>query len=204
MQYEALINNIIARGYLKTPGIIKAFRRVDRQDFVREENTPESYDDYPLPIGHGQTISQPSTVAFMLELLQPEEADKILDIGAGSGWTTAILAEIAGKRGFVYGTELVAELIEFGRENLSKDKVVNAEICQADIQQLGLPNQAPFDRILVSAAADDLPQELVGQLKVGGRMVLPILDSIWKIDKISKDDIKQERHYGFAFVPLRY
>ena len=204
MQYEALINNIIARGYLKTPGIIKAFRRVDRQDFVPEENTPESYDDYPLPIGHGQTISQPSTVAFMLELLQPEEADKILDIGAGSGWTTAILAEIAGEEGFVYGTELVAELVEFGRENLSKNKVVNAEVWQADIQQLGLPNKAPFDRILVSAAAEDLPPELIDQLKIGGRMVLPILDSIWKIDKISKDDIKQERHYGFAFVPLKY
>ena len=182
MQYEALINNIIARGYLKTPGIIKAFRRVDRQDFVPEENTPESYDDYPLPIGHGQTISQPSTVAFMLELLQPEEADKILDIGAGSGWTTAILAEIAGEEGFVYGTELVAELVEFGRENLSKNKVVNAEVWQADIQPLGLPAKAPFDKILVSAAAEDLPQELIDQLKIGGRMVLPILDSIWKID----------------------
>jgi len=184
MQYEALINNIIARGYLKTPEIIKAFRRVDRQDFVPEENTPESYDDYPLPIGHGQTISQPSTVAFMLELLQPEEADKILDIGAGSGWTTAILAEITGERGFVYGTELVAELVEFGRENLSKNKVVNAEVWQADIQQLGLPAKAPFDKILVSAAAEDLPQELIDQLKIGGRMVLPILDSIWKIDKM--------------------
>ena len=204
MQYEALINNIIARGYLKTPEIIKAFRRVDRQDFVPEENTAESYGDYPLPIGHGQTISQPSTVAFMLELLQPEEADKILDIGAGSGWTTAILAEIAGKRGFVYGTELVVELVEFGRKNLSKNGVANAEIWQADINQLGLPDKAPFDKILVSAAAEDLPPELIDQLKIGGRMVMPILDSIWKIDKISKDDIKQERHYGFAFVPLRY
>ena len=189
---------------MKTPEIIKAFRRVDRQDFVPEENTPESYDDYPLPIGHGQTISQPSTVAFMLELLQPEEADKILDIGAGSGWTTAILAEITGERGFVYGTELVAELVEFGRENLSKNKVVNAEVWQADIQQLGLPAKAPFDKILVSAAAEDLPQELIDQLKIGGRMVLPILDSIWKIDKMSDEELKQEKYEGFAFVPLKY
>ena len=204
MGYEVLINNIIARGYLKTPEIIKAFRRVDRQDFVPEENTAESYGDYPLPIGHGQTISQPSTVAFMMELLQPKEEDKILDIGAGSGWTTVILAEIAGERGFVYGTELVVELVEFGRKNLSKNGVANAEIWQADINQLGLPDKAPFDKILVSAAAEDLPPELIDQLKIGGRMVMPILDSIWKIDKISQDDIKQERHYGFAFVPLRY
>ena len=204
MEYEALINNIIARGYLKTPEIIKAFRRVDRQDFVREENTSESYDDYPLSIGQGQTISQPSTVAFMLELLQPKEEDKILDVGAGSGWTTAILAEIAGEEGFVYGTELVAKLVEFGRENLSKNGVVNAEIWQADIQQLGLPAKAPFDKILVSAAAEDLPQELIDQLKIGGRMVLPILDSIWKIDKMSDEELKQEKYEGFAFVPLKY
>lgn len=204
MEYNRLINNIIKRGYLKTPKIIEAFRGADRADFVRREDSLESYGDYPLPIGNGQTISQPSTVAFMIELLQPKKGDIILDVGAGSGWTTAILADIVGDEGFVWGVELVPELVKFGRNNIIKHGTTNAHILQSDVHQLGMPDKGPFDRILVSAAGYDLAQELVGQLKIGGKMVIPIMDSVWKIDKVNKDDIRQERHYGFAFVPLRY
>ena len=204
MEYDRLIHNIIKRGYLKTPEIIEAFKNVDRADFVRQENLPESYEDYPLPIGDEQTISQPSTVAFMIELLQPREGNIVLDIGSGSGWTAAILAEIVGEKGFVYGLELVPELVEFGRDNIIKHGTSNADILQSDLQQLGMPDKGPFDRILVSAAGYDLPEELVKQLKVGGRMVIPISDTLWLVEKISKDETREEKYPGFAFVPLKY
>lgn len=171
---------------------------------MRQENLPESYEDYPLPIGDEQTISQPSTVAFMIELLQPREGNIVLDIGSGSGWTAAILAEIVGEKGFVYGLELVPELVEFGRDNIIKHGTSNADILQSDLQQLGMPDKGPFDRILVSAAGYDLPEELVKQLKVGGRMVIPISDTLWLVEKISKDETREEKYPGFAFVPLKY
>lgn len=199
-----MVDNLIKRGYLKTPEIIRAFRAIDRQDFVMSDYLAESYEDYPLPIGDEQTISQPSTVAFMLELLQPKEGEIVLDLGAGSGWTTALLSEIVGERGFVYGVELVPELVAFGSENLIQSGIENAEIYQASAMVLGLPNEAPFDKILASAAGEDVPEELIDQLMVGGRMVIPVLDSIIKIDKISESEVNEERYPGFAFVPLKY
>jgi protein-L-isoaspartate(D-aspartate) O-methyltransferase len=204
MIHQELIKNIIKRGYLKTPEIIKAFQQVDRRDFVLPEDEIEPYGDYPLSIGFGQTISQPSTVAFMFELLQPKEGDIVLDVGSGSAWTTALLSEIVGERGFVYGVELVPELVDFGRDNLATYGFDNTEIYQASAGILGLPEQGPYDKILVSAAGYDLPEELVEQLKVGGRMVIPVDDSILKVDKVSEDDIQEERYHGFAFVPLKY
>jgi len=200
---EQLTQHLINSGVLKTPRIIEAFKKIDRKDFVREDYLHEAYKDYPLSISQGQTISQPSTVAFMLELLQPKLGDKILDVGSGSGWTTALLAEIVGPQGKVWATEIIEELIEFGNNNLQKYDFVNAEILPAE-SRLGLFKRSPFDKILVSAAGRDLPQELVNQLKISGRMVIPIYDAIWKIDKISKNEIKQERYSGFAFVPLVY
>ena len=204
MTYQELIKDIIKRGYLKTPEIIKAFREVDRRDFVLPEDEVEPYGDYPLSIGRGQTISQPSTVAFMFELLQPQEGDIVLDVGSGSAWTTALLSEIVGARGFVYGVELVPELVQLGRDNLATYGFDNTEIFQASAGVLGLPEHGPYGKILVSAAGYDLPEELVEQLKVGGRMVIPVNDSIFKVDKVSENDIREERYHGFAFVPLKY
>lgn len=202
--YNQLVRDLVKRGFLKTPHIIKAFYGVDRKDFVLPEYSDESYGDYPLPIGEEQTISQPSTVAFMLELLQPREGETVLDVGAGSGWTTALLAEIVGERGFVYGVELVPELVRLGRDNLAIYGFDNAEIYQASPNILGLPDKAPFDKILVSAAGDDLPDELIDQLKIGGRMVIPVAESIIKVDKLKEDEINEQRYPGFAFVPLKY
>lgn len=202
-QYE-MVNSLIKRGYLKTPEIIEAFRGADRRDFILPDFEAESYGDYPLPLGDGQTISQPSTVAFMLELLEPKAGQLVLDVGTGSAWTTALLAEIVGERGFVWGVELVPELVEFGRENIITYGYDNVEIFQATSEVLGLPEYGPYDRILVSAAGDDLPDELVEQLKVGGRMVIPINDSIFKIDRVGEDDVREERYQGFAFVPLKH
>ena len=209
MNKDALIEKLIADKMLKSEEIIEAFRRIDRADFVPEEYGDEAYGDYPLPIGRGQTISQPSTVAFMLELLRPAEGDRILDVGSGSGWTTALLAQIVGPKGRVWGLELLPELAKFGSENLAKYDFPHAGIQQArstgsgqagDV--LGLPQEAPFDKILVSAAGQEIPKELINQLKVGGRMIIPVQSSVWKIDKISEEKVDKAEFPGFVFVPL--
>lgn len=204
MEYIELIKSMIKQGHLKTPSIIEAFKSVDRHDFILPEYEDETYGDYPLPIGDGQTISQPSTVAFMMELLQPQEGESILDLGSGSGWTTALLSEMVGERGFVYGVELVPELVNFSRDNLLTYGFDNVEIFQASSDVLGLPEHGPYDKILVSAAGYDLPEELLEQLKVRGRMVIPVNDSILKVDRINEEDVIEEKYQGFNFVPLKY
>jgi protein-L-isoaspartate(D-aspartate) O-methyltransferase len=159
-----------------------------------------AYEDAPLAIGYLQTISQPYTVAFMLELLKPEAGNKVLDVGAGSGWTTALLAHIVGTEGSVLGLERVDELIAFGSENLKKLNVAQARIERAGTE-LGAPQEALFDRILVSAAARSFPHELLTQLKEGGIIVLPVRDAIWKVVRVEHQPVI-ERFEGFAFVPL--
>jgi len=123
---ENLIQQLIDDGYLKTPTIIKAFKKIKRQDFVLQETAGEAAGNYPLPIGYGQTISQPLTVAFMMELLAPEKDWKVLDIGSGSGFTTAILAEIVGKNGKVFALERIDELMKFGESNVRKYNFVKS------------------------------------------------------------------------------
>jgi len=189
---------------LKTPRIIQAFKKIDRTDFLPVNLKDEAGGNYPLSIGHGQTISQPLTVAFMIELLKPEVGDKILDIGSGSGWTTAILAEIVGEKGKVYGLEVVPELKEMGEENVQKYNFKNVKFYLGNGWE-GLKTYSPYDRILVSAACSNIPQNLKDQLEIGGRIVAPVgvySQSIVKLDKISKDKFKKEEHPGFVFVPL--
>lgn len=179
-----------------------AFKAIDRADFVQPETYQEAYGDYPLPIGGGGTISQPSTVAFMLELLAPAAGDAILDVGSGSGWTTALLAHVVGAKGKVWGVEIVPELVQFGQENLAKYDLPQAQIVAAREGLLGLPKHGPFDKILVSAAAQDEPAELINQLKPGGCLVVPISNSIWKIEKRADGMIDRKEFGGFVFVPL--
>ena len=120
MTKDSLIESLISQGVLKTLSIVRAFKKVDRADFVLPEYLGAAYEDCPLPIGFGQTISQPFTVALMLEWLAPEKGQKILDIGCGSGWTTALLSSIVGKKGRVVGIERISGLAEFAAQNLSK------------------------------------------------------------------------------------
>lgn len=180
----------------------KAFREIDRADFVLLKYRDEVGIDAPLPIGHGQTISQPTTVRMMLEWLEPKPGEKILDVGSGSGWTTALLSKIVGKKGQVYAVERIPELKEFGEKNCKKSGIKNAKFYLVDSKTFGLPKFAPFDRILVSASAKELPQELIDQLKTEGKLVIPVADTILEITKKSKDDINIIEHYGFVFVPL--
>jgi len=195
--------NYLKEIILKTPEIISAFLKIDRKNFVPEDFKNEAYNDYPLPIGQGQTISQPYTVAFILELLEPKEGQKILDIGFGSGWTTCLLAEIVGERGKVYAIEIIPEVFEFGKKNIEKYNFLEkgrAEIFLQDGSK-GLKEFAPFDRILVSASAQKIPEVLINQLNNNGILVIPVLDGIYKIKKIN-DKIEKEYYPGFVFVPL--
>ncbi|MDE2018882.1 MAG: protein-L-isoaspartate O-methyltransferase [Patescibacteria group bacterium] len=199
---DELIQSLIESGTLRTRSIIKAFRRIDRADFVRPEDAPAAYADEALPIGHGQTISQPTVVAFMLELLQPKEGDSILDVGSGSGWTTALLGQMVGANGEVRGVEIVPELVEFGQRNLVKYDCPNVEIVQAHENELGLPEDAPFDKILISAAAEEVPRRLLDQLANGGRMVVPVGNDVWLFKKSATGEFENKKFEGFAFVPL--
>ena len=198
---EQLVGRLLAEGVLHSSQIKEAFLRVDRVDFVTDEFADSAYVDHALPIGNGQTISQPYTVAFMLELLGPKRGQRVLDVGAGSGWTTALLAALVGEDGAVYGVEIVPELVSWGKENLSKYNFPQASIRRAG-SQLGLPGKAPFDRILVSAEAGEIPSGLIEQLAVGGTMVVPVGDSIYKVTKLASGEVETEVHPGFVFVPL--
>jgi protein-L-isoaspartate(D-aspartate) O-methyltransferase len=186
---------------LKTPAIINAFEKVDRALFVPEEYRAQAYYDGPLPIGCDQTISQPTTVAMMLEMLAPRKGQKILDIGSGSGWTTALLAVVTGPTGTVIGTERIPALVRLGQENIGKIELPWARIFQADAN-LGYPDEAQYDRILVSASAEQMPDSLFWQLKMDGKLIIPIQDSVYEVQK-TLAGIIQHQHYGFDFVPLR-
>jgi protein-L-isoaspartate(D-aspartate) O-methyltransferase len=181
--------------------IRQAFAKFDRADFVPPQVKHMATADMPLPIGAGQTISQPTTVEMMLEWLDAQPGDKVLDVGSGSGWTTALLSYIVGPRGKVFAVELIPDLVEFGRDNCEKAGVKNASFHQAG-DEYGLAEYAPYDRILVSASADKVPQELIDQLKPGGKLVIPVHNSIWEISKDQKSKIQTNEHQGFVFVPL--
>ncbi|MEA3434480.1 MAG: protein-L-isoaspartate O-methyltransferase [Campylobacterota bacterium] len=200
---QVLVDEMIFSDRLESPEIIDAFREVDRKYFVPESFKEHIYVDAPLPIGNGQTISQPSTVAFMLEQLEPDEGDKVLDIGSGSGWTTALLCHIVGDKGSVTGLERMDALVEQGEENLSKLQFGSHCCIQRAGERLGLPGEQ-FDRILVSASADEIPEELFLQLKIGGVLVIPVRNSIFKFKKVSDTYVEREEFYGFVFVPLIY
>jgi len=200
----ALVDDLIKRGWLKTERIIKAFKNIQRKDFLPKgmENLAEL--DEALPIGHGQTISQPLVVAFMLELLDPREGEKILDIGSGSGWTSALLADIVGKEGKVIAIEIIPELMEFGKKNVEKYNFVKKGIVKfvcADGSK-GYKSEAPFDKILVSATAREVSKAWKEQLKIGGRIVVPLSNSIWLFEKQEKNKFKKVEYPGFVFVPL--
>jgi protein-L-isoaspartate(D-aspartate) O-methyltransferase len=200
---QMLINEMILSGILQDQVIIDTFSSVDRKYFVPESVKEYVYVDAPLGIGNNQTISQPSTVAFMLEKLDVQKGNKILDIGSGSGWTTALLCQLAGKYGSVIGLERVDTLVELGKKNLSHFTVERHCHIRRAGEKLGLPGEI-FDRILVSASATQIPEELFSQLNVGGILVIPVANSIYTFKKISETEVNQEESYGFTFVPLIY
>ena len=206
-----LIKELMEEGILKTPSIIDAFEKVDRKDFVPEELKDKAYLNTPLPIGYGQTISQPLTVAFMLELLQPEKGNRVLEIGSGSGWQTALLAHIVSGEGKVFAAELIPELMAFGRKNVAKYGFIKKGLPAGKAGTVefhsfnavkGFPGKAPFDRIISAASGMELPLALKEQLKIGGRIVAPVKDAIHLLIKKSETEFEEKVYPGFAFVPL--
>jgi len=161
--------------------------------------------DVALPIGYGQTISQPLVVAIMLELLDAQKGDSVLDVGSGSGWTTALLSYIVGSEGSVIAIDIVRELTEIGQKNADKFGFVSRGIAKfhhADGSK-GFPDKAPYDRILVSASVnDEIPQVLKDQLKVGGKMVIPVKNSVIYLEKEKDGSFYKEEFPGFTFVPF--
>jgi protein-L-isoaspartate(D-aspartate) O-methyltransferase len=179
----------------------EVFRTVRREEFLIPDQTDNAAIDAPLPIGFGQTNSQPTTVSMMLKWLEVEPGNKILDVGSGSGWTTALLSQLTGPSGKVYAVEIVPELVSFGQENVRRAGITNARFYQAR-KEYGLARFGPFDRILVSASANKLPTELVDQLKPGGKMVIPVGYDVLELEKSANGEIDIFTHSGFIFVPL--
>ncbi len=204
--YQDLLNELELQGILqKNTRLYDALLKFDRADFVRDEDKRDAYVNSPLYIGYGQTVSQPYTIVFMLKLLNVEPNNKVLEIGYGSGWQTAILTELVKPNGEVYATEIVPEIKSFGEKNLKKynlDLTGRLHLYQATQGDLGVKEKGLFDRIISGASAEKLPEQLIKQLAVGGVMVLPIKNSIVKIVKTSDDDYSVEEYPGFVFVPL--
>ncbi len=169
LEKKAMIELLVERG-IKDKRVIEVMNKIPRENFVPEKYKLEAYEDGPLPIGYGQTISQPYIVAYMTQELNLNGKEKILEIGFGSGYQTAILSELAKE---VYSIEIVPGVYEFGKNNLAKMGYRNVFLKLGD-GRTGWKDKAPFDCILVAAAPESLPQELIPQLKENGRMIIPI------------------------------
>lgn len=179
-----------------------AFDAVPRADFLREGSRGEAGFDGPVAIGHGQTNSQPRTVEDMLRLLDARPGQRVLDVGAGSGWTTALLGQLVGQDGLVVGVELEPDLASWGESNVRRTPYEWASVRRAQPKSLGAPEEAPYDRILVSAAARTLPDELVEQLVDGGRMVVPVNGTMTVVVR-EGSEVRTSSHGSYRFVPLR-
>lgn len=203
---EELVQSLKRRGYLKTSNVIEAFRSVPRENFVSDKMKNEAYADNPLPIGEGQTISAPSMIAIMLEVLEAGKGQKILEIGTGSGYNAALLAELVGRNGEVYTVERLESVAEKGRRNLREMGYDNVEIVVGDGTK-GYPEGAPWDRILITACAPEVPSPLIEQLNIEGILVAPVgsyymSQTLQAVRKVSEGGTKVEDHGGCAFVPL--
>ncbi len=200
----SVIDNLVKKGVLKTPAIMEAFRKIRRVDFLPPESAMLADLDEALPIGFGQTISQPYTVAFMMELLAPKKGHRVLDIGSGSGWASALLGEIVGKSGRVFAVERIPELCQSGRANADKYGFVKEGrlvfFCRDATQ--GLKEHAPYDRIIAAASGKKIPSAWREQLKTGGRLVAPVENSILLLTKIDEENFEAREYPGFVFVPL--
>jgi protein-L-isoaspartate(D-aspartate) O-methyltransferase len=199
MREKMVESQIKARG-VKDPRVLSALLKVERHRFVPKKYLDSAYSDQPLPIGEGQTISQPYIVALMTELLELKANEKVLEIGTGSGYQAAVLAELAKE---VYTIEIVEPLASMAKKRLSELGYQNV-IVKAGDGYLGWPEAAPFDAIIVTAAPDHIPAPLIDQLKEGGRMVVPVGSYAQELKKIVKKSGKVETTniIPVVFVPM--
>ncbi|MFZ5929036.1 MAG: protein-L-isoaspartate(D-aspartate) O-methyltransferase [Acidobacteriota bacterium] len=198
---ERMVREQIERRGVRHPGVLKAMREVERHLFVPESLRRSAYEDHPLPIGHGQTISQPYIVAAMTEMLDPRPADRVLEIGTGSGYQAAVLSRLVRH---VYTIELVEPLGQQAQALLAKLGFKNVTVRIGDGYE-GWPGEAPFDKILLTAAPPDVPPKLIEQLKPGGRLVAPV-GTGWQelvvIDKDARGGVRRRTEFPVMFVPM--
>ena len=199
---DRLVAEQLAARDIVDPVVLGAMRRVPRHLFVPERLREYAYEDHPLPIGEEQTISQPYIVAFMTEALQLTRTDQVLEIGTGSGYQAAVLAEIVER---VYTVEIIPSLARSARERLARMGYENVEVRTGD-GYLGWPEAAPFDAIMVTAAPNHIPPALVEQLSDGGRLVLPVgeVTAVQELIRVVRrgDDTRMERLLPVRFVPM--
>lgn len=193
---------IATRG-VRSPAVLEAMRTVPREAFVTPHLRDVAYEDSPLPIAAGQTISQPYIVAYMIEALALEGGEKVLDVGAGSGYAAAVLSRIARQ---VYAIERIGELADSAARTLAALGYDNVEVLHGDGSR-GWPEQAPFDAIVVAAGGPKIPKALEHQLKVGGRLVIPTganrhLQALKRVRRIGDEEFEVEQLAEVRFVPL--
>ncbi|MCD6414952.1 MAG: protein-L-isoaspartate(D-aspartate) O-methyltransferase [Candidatus Diapherotrites archaeon] len=199
---DALIDHLVQTGLLSNKQVEAAMRAVDRKLFVPEEFHDRAYADAPLPIGRNQTISAPHMVAVMTQALKPESGNKVLEVGAGSGYQAAILSALVGEKGRVYTTERIPELAATAKSNLKG--YTNVKVLLGDGSK-GLHEYAPFDRIVVSCAARRIPKQLEEQLAEKGRMVIPVgnpLSAELMLVERNKELKETNLNFPCSFVPL--
>ena len=199
-QREEMVKRQIESRGVRDPLTLSAMSTVPRHEFVPKQLQHSAYEDYPLPIGLDQTISQPYIVAFMTEALMLESGDRVLEIGTGSGYQAAVLAEIVDE---VFSIEILCELEERARKDLDRLGYTTVKTKCGDGYQ-GWPEHGPFDAVIVTAAPDHIPQPLVEQLKAGGRMVIPVGSQYQELIRLTKtgDGMERERLIGVRFVPM--
>lgn len=200
---DNLIRIMRMKGFLNDPRVEEAIRSVHRHFFVPADFSDEAYEDEALPTKHGQTISQPSVVVRMTEWLDVRDGQKVLEIGCGSGWQSAILSKLAGN-GKVYSIDKDHDLIKFAKENHGKAGIKNVEIVEGD-GSLGIESKAPFDRIIITAACPGVPKPLEKQLSDNGLLVAPVGKGVqsmvlYRKEKGKLKEIRKED--GYVFVPL--
>jgi len=203
MEFETQRNRLIEelRQYSISERVLDAMKRVPRHLFVPEKEKRHAYADYPLPIGWGQTISAPHMVAIMCDLLDIQDGMKILEVGAGSGYHAAVMAALAGS-GHVYAVETIEGLALFARDNLKRAGIDNVTVIVED-GSLGLLDFAPYDRISVACAAPEILNTLTDQLRIGGKLVIPVGKYFQKLYLVTKTNgLKKEAKGGVVFVPL--
>jgi len=182
--------------------VILAMNRVPRELFVPERLQSRAYDDIPLPIGYEQTISAPHMVAIMCNLLDLQEGMSVLEVGGGSGYHAAVMADLVGPEGHIFSVERHPELVARARESLNQAGINNVTMIEGD-GSIGLSDRAPFDRISVAATAPRVPEPLKQQLKVGGKMVIPVGTAFQELVLVTrKNGFAAEEKMGVAFVPL--
>jgi len=202
-QRERLVETLKIEGYIRTEAVEKAFLEIPRELFIPESLKGHAYVDTPLEIGNGQTISAPHMVAIMCEALDVKKGQKILEIGAGSGYHAAIISKLIGDKGCVYTIERFSSLAENAKKNLEKVGIKNVTVEIGDGSE-GLPKYAPYDSIYVTCAAPCVPQPLLDQLKDPGKLLIPVGQFISKLELIEKKNKKiiTKDLGGCAFVPL--